>query len=348
MNTMEHASDSPSPPHKLCIACMSPIHPDATACLHCHSAQSPSAGRWARVGTFLKWIGGITAVLSLVLTMDQVGKLFKQFGLRQEAISELVQVGNMQRDHLDYAGAWQSYQKALELNPGHQAARDEQIQLAMVWLRNIRVTKGRETMTDVVTPLIPVLGHGVVRTEGRRKADLLAHLGWAEFLRWRDGNRMFQPGQYYQQALELDPTNAYAHTMLGHWLLWQDSQLEQANAHFAQALTAATDSVRPDVRRLQLAALFNSRTPEGEAEALKMAHEMQTQNEPMTSSMKNMILSLYYQSLRTPKAFERLLSILAPAEHLTMVQRLTAEFEPESNQYKRAQRLITRLQEAIE
>ncbi len=64
-------------------------------------------------------------------------------------------------------------------------ARKAQEDLAMVWAENIRVPEGK-TFSDYVDKLIPVLTRGTRDAKGSRKADLLAHLGWAYFLKSRD------------------------------------------------------------------------------------------------------------------------------------------------------------------
>ena len=93
------------------------------------------------------------------------------------------------------------------------------------------------------------------KARGPRKADLLAHLGWADFLRWREGQRQLDPADRYRQALAVDPSNVYAHAMLGHWLLWSSDSVVDANRHFDAALQSGRE--RPFVRRLQLAGLGN-------------------------------------------------------------------------------------------
>ena len=60
------------------------------------------------------------------------------------------------------------------------AIRTAQEDLAMAWLRDVRVPSGSR-FSDVVDPLAAVVTRGIVSATGVRKADLLGHLGWAQF-----------------------------------------------------------------------------------------------------------------------------------------------------------------------
>ncbi len=267
-----------------CRACMSIIHPQATVCPQCQQAQT--VDRWHHVGTVFKWIGGVTAVLSLLLIVGQVRDLVKNVQRKQAALAELVSVGNLQREYGDYPAAWQSYAQALELDPGHERARAEQIVLAQVWLDNIRDSQSQSrTFTETVNTLLPALHRGVVRAKGARKATLIAYLGWADFLRRRDGQGGLDPAAHYHRALALDPENAYAHVMLGHWLLWPrggNGGLEEAQTHFKRALARVPvkdKAAKEALRELQLAALKNRHDPEFTAALLQVVNEMRIQQE---------------------------------------------------------------------
>ena len=94
-------------------------------------------------------------------------------------------------------------------------------------------------------------GAGLAAARGERRADLQAHLGWADFLRGRDGIAT-DPAALYRNALADDAGNVYAHTMWAHWLVWQGGKLE---GEVRQHLEAAARSPRehPWLRRMQFA-----------------------------------------------------------------------------------------------
>lgn len=56
---------------------------------------------------------------------------------------------------------------------------------------------------------------GANTSSGARKADLLAHLGWAYFLKQRDGDDSLRPETEYKEALTADADNPYANVFWG-------------------------------------------------------------------------------------------------------------------------------------
>src|SRR5262245_28022122 len=161
--------------------------------------------------------------------------------------------------------------------PRNDTVAQAQERLAMDWLDNIRVTEGKQTFTEIANTLQPVLARGAASSDNRRAANALAHLGWADFLRSREGAMGLDPPHYYRQAIERDPQNVYAHAMWGHDLLQRGGSVDEAKAHFAAAV--ATDEQRPYVRRIQIAALLWRDDPNLENELVRVANEMRTQGE---------------------------------------------------------------------
>jgi hypothetical protein len=246
----------------------------------------------SRIATVLKWVGGGTAVLSLVFGLRQLTTIISDARERQHQVTELIAMGRLQQEARDYSTAWASLGKAAELRANEPGVRSGQEDLAMAWLDDIRGSQESMPFTAIVDMLVPVLSRGVVAANGPRKADLLAHLGWADFLRWRDGQRSLEPAAWYRKALAADSQNVYAHAMLAHWTLWNDGNLENANGHFASALKSGRE--RPYVRRLQLAALANTSDGAGEVELLQVATDMRKGNEPMDPDGRDRIWNTYY------------------------------------------------------
>jgi hypothetical protein len=73
-------------------------------------------------------------------------------------------------------------------------------------------------------------------SNGSRRADLLAHQGWATFLLWRDGDRSLRPQDRYREALAIDADNPYANAMLAHWTLWTGDDVDEAVRLFGAGL----------------------------------------------------------------------------------------------------------------
>ena len=262
-----------------------------------------------RLSRLLKWVGGITAILSLIFAVHQALQLVSDVREQRRQITELYNVGKAQQGAADYEGAWASFERALKIaESGGKLAkltgqlstetitlREAQEDLAMEWVKNIARPEG-QTFSRIVDQLVAVLNRGASNATGVRKADLLAHVGWANFLRWRDGNRQLNPEQQYRQALEIDSANPYAHAHWGHWELWTgEASLEDAKRHFSAAL--ASGRARDYVRKIQLAALQNLGA-DGEGDVLAVVNEMRRNNEKIDPRTRNRAFGIYYSSCR--------------------------------------------------
>jgi hypothetical protein len=200
-------------------------------------------------------------------------RLYAHWQANREALGLLGQC-KVQEEAGDYAAAWECDARAAVAAPRNDTVAQAQERLAMDWLDNIRVTEGKQTFTDIANTLQPVLARGAASPDDRRAANALAHLGWADFLRSREGAIGLDPPHYYRQAIQRDPQNVYAHAMWGHDLLQRGGSLDEAKAHFANAI--ATGEQRPYVRRIQIAALMWRDDPDLQNELVRVANEMRT------------------------------------------------------------------------
>lgn len=236
-----------------------------------------------------KWVGAITAVLSLLFGVQKLVQTVAENNDRQRQIEELSEVARTQQQAGDYAGAWGSLESALksaesggtlarmigQLDAKTLEVRSAREDLAMEWLRNIRVSGG-QTFSDIVAKLLPSLSQGAASAQGARKADLLAHTGWAYFLRNRDSGGDTDPQRLYERALQADPSNPYAHAFSGHWLLWSRGSAETAQQHFAAALASGRE--KPFVRTMQLAA-YRNRGSDGDVPFVVVVADMMKNQE---------------------------------------------------------------------
>jgi hypothetical protein len=321
-----------------------------------------AAPRRKTVESLLKWVGAVTAVLSLIFGLYQLTQLVADARERQRQIEELQAVSQSQQTTADYEGAWATLEKALKvadagarfanllgkLSPEQNAVRAAQEDLAMRWLQDARATKGK--FSDLVDRLSPIVNRGVATADGARKADLLAHLGWGTFLRSRDGHSGLNPEPLYRQALEIDATNPYAHAYLAHWQHWKREALEEPRRHFAEAV--ASGRARPQVRRVQLAALKN-RGFEGEADFIAAVIDMRKNDEKLEPRTLNDLFAIYALACAgryDEQHFERLIARVPPAEQLTHYRALFYEAgETEIEEWQRPGRdacLATLLEQA--
>lgn len=240
-------------------------------------ATAPAAPAGGGTSRLLKTVAGITAVLSLALAARQVVVYATEYRARQQRRTALIATSQLQMQAGEFPAAWSSLNQALKSDPDDRLVRAAREDVAQAWLDHSRTGGGITSFSQLADTLSPVLTEGLLHSDSTRKADLLAHLGWADFLRWREGRRELKPAARYRESLALDPRNPFAHAMLGHWLLWEGDSLAAAREHFTQALGAGRAG--DYARGMQLAALSNRRTPPATMELLRVGNEMRTSGE---------------------------------------------------------------------
>lgn len=299
------------------------------------SGSAPAAPR-PTVEVVLKWVAAVAAVLSLIAGSFQVTRLFSDVRERKRLIAETLDVAQRQQSGGDFASAWATLETGLksadeggqfaklfgQLSDERRRLRLAQEDVAMAWLRNVRVPADRK-FSDVVDRLLPVLDRGVTAATGSARADRLAHVGWAYFLKSRDGAAGLDPASRYRAALEADPDNPYAHAYWGHWMLWQREPLAGALLHFDAA--ARNERARPYVRSIEHAALRVRSDAQSSAALLRLAATMRRNGESVSVTARNDVYSIYHSVVMngTPPAAE-LLAALPPAAHLELIDGLVA------------------------
>ena len=238
-------------------------------------------------GAVMKWVGGTTAVLTLLFALQRLATSVADTRVKRNRTSELLRVAGLQLADRRYDEAWGTLQQAETSNARGADVRAAQEDVAMEWLDNIRVTPSEGTFTDVVRKVSPALTRGTLASDVKRRADLTAHLGWADFLLWRDGRAELRPEDQYRRALALDSTNAYAHAMWGHWILWRNGSIDEAQSHFAAAI--ASGNHRQLVRGLQISALTNIRDSTAVGALTKVANEIQKSGESVSPDLRRRI-----------------------------------------------------------
>jgi tetratricopeptide (TPR) repeat protein len=306
--------------------------------------------------TPLKWIGVVTALLSLLLLLNQASKVYAEIRDRQRQVGELQAMADQQQRAGDFQEAWASLERAdttagqgsylarLASPPDaeRQIIQTAQQDLAMAWLERASAAGGTR-FSDTVDPLLPALTRGVETAAGRRKADLLAHLGWAQFLKSRDGGaEPIDPEPFYRQALDADPSNPYAHANWGHWLAWRRRPLEEAAAQFDAAL--ASGRVRPYVRTLQLAALQLAST--SQAAYLVAVADMVRNQEPVGPGVRNAVYGLYAGACDDDAQFDRLVAAVPAATQIAVIRALFFDVDFDPGREPQRDACLARLQEA--
>ncbi|MCM3903139.1 MAG: toll/interleukin-1 receptor domain-containing protein [Pyrinomonadaceae bacterium] len=269
----------------------------------------------------------VTGMAIVLVLASVIAFLFTSTRALKNEMADQLSVGRTQEQAHDYAAAWQTYDQAVQ----HIASRpmiqwfdrrvltevtNARTDVVMQWLRDVHLPSGKK-WSEVVDPLLPTLDEGIVGSEGSRRAEILAHRGWADFLRARDGRADLKPEVYYQHAIDVDPTNAYAHAMWGHWILWTRGSLNDADGHFRQALAGAEH--RPYVRGMQLAALRNRQGDESDLAQVRVANEMRLAHETLDAPLRRRLHTIFYFKLRPnrePKEWLKQLASIVPAGEL--------------------------------
>ena len=146
-------------------------------------------------------------------------------------VSELLEAARVAGESGNYSAAWDLYGRAEARGPGRDDVARGRQRLAMDWLDNIRVTAGKDSFTSIVDVVEPVLIRCATSAGAERAADCLAHMGWGDFLRSRDGAAGLSPVEHYRKALEQEPRNVYAHAMSGFEVNRTRGAIARARAH---------------------------------------------------------------------------------------------------------------------
>lgn len=232
-------------------------------------------------------------------------------------IETLLAEASAQRRRAQSLEALATLARARELAPDSETVRHTQDDVAMEWIRSVRVEGGKSSFGDAIKPALAVVDASLPTATGAHRADLLAHSGWASFLMWRDGNRQLDPAEWYREALSLDPQNPYANAMLAHWILFREDDVPRAAALFDTAVRAgrALDAVRT----LQWAGYGNSSTPAANAERVRLADAMRRGGEKLNMAQAQALWSPYYFATLSGRDRERqaLLTALPPDDHIS-------------------------------
>lgn len=271
----------------------------------------------------MSWVAAATALLTLLFALQQLVSWVGGWHAEKRRIAELVAVAAEQRASRHYAEAWASLDQAAQIDADNEVVDGTQEDLAMDWLRNARVRQGEQTFTELVKPLLPVLERGVLQAQASRKADLLAHAGWADFLRWREGARDLLVDAHYQRAVAVDQNNPFAHAMWGHWVLFTGNDLDAARQHFNAALKSGRE--RAYVHSLQLAAVLNQNGNEADEELLRIANEMRAHNDEMAADTRRSVFRrICLSDVRFAQGWVRSSTRIQPQDEIATVQWLNA------------------------
>jgi hypothetical protein len=264
------------------------------------------------------------------------------------AADDLVAAAAAQQRRNQYPEALATLARARDAAPDSPTVRAAQEDVAMEWIRSVRVENGNASFGEAIKPALDVVDAALPSATGTRRADLLAHTGWATFLLWRDGDRRLDPANAYQEALSIDPGNPFANAMLAHWALFRDDDAVAAAAqYFATALKAgrALDTVRT----LQWAAYSNADSnPDAVAERVRLANAMRVGGEQLNVRQAQALWGPYYFATASARERDRtvLLDALPPDDHISTLNWAFAEYAAKDESRRRTVRYYIALLQA--
>lgn len=265
----------------------------------------------------LAWVGGLTAILTLFFSLRDFTGFFTSTSGRRQEVETLLATAALQKEHGQFAAAWNALAQADTMGQLGDKVTMAREDLAMRWLEDGHGGGADNSLSGLADLVSPVLAKGAATATGHRKADLLAHLGWAEFYHWRGGAREAHPEDYYRQSLGTDPANPYGHAMLAHWILWNHQSLDSARSHFAAALIS--DSSRVFVRSLEIGGYSSLQSPAGNIELVRVVAEMQQRKEMVSEEARKALWDLHWSCFVTTLAecdAAKLRGGISAAEHL--------------------------------
>jgi hypothetical protein len=235
-------------------------------------------------------------------------------------VDALISASALEVQLQDYPSAWRTLGQAAQINPASAKVHAAQEDVAMAWLENIHA-RDDQGFSDVVKKLESALTRGVASApSSSRKADLMAHLGWSQFLLWRGRKAKSDPAKVFAEAIKIDVNNPYAEAMWGFWILYPESgTLEDAQRHFSLALT--TGRQRAYVRNLQLTALMNAGSEPSSNHALidyemiRVANEMRKEHVVVDPGNQDKFLAIYFFNMLHPDE-SKFIRVIPPGEHL--------------------------------
>lgn len=239
---------------------------------------------------------------------------------QRKTLERLFKEATMQQESGHYEEAWKILAQAQTIAPNKAEVHEKEARLAMTWLENAWISNGEGSFSAIVDTVLPALSQCSTSAKKIHAADCLAHMGWGDFLKFRDGQRGLKPEELYQRALALDPDNPYAHVLWGFHLLTSKGSPEEAKEHFERALASGRE--RPYVRQMQLAAWLYNKGNSGEDEAIRVVNDMRRKDEPLLAGDEGSTVrwsnlwNVYYDRIIYGHDQHAFLSVLSPSDHV--------------------------------
>lgn len=303
------------PAQKLCIACKEPIPADAAVCFHCQTRQVPQKEPGSK--RLLAKIGIVTTVIGLITGLSGLMGPLKGWWKQGHQSRALLVTAQRQQELGEYSAAMDTLDEILRATPGDKQALHARLDIAMAWIEEMRIPRhGVDEIApqarEIFDRLSPVLEGGISTAKGYRAADVVAHLGWLNFLKAKIIGQGGIMESHFREALRMDPNNVYANAMMGEWDLQPPANLEEAKTHFATALKSG--KAKSFVRACQLEGMIYNEEPGVRAELIRVANQMRKDNDPISDDDKSRIHGNFSMVVGTNAELRDVVSAVPPDE----------------------------------
>ena len=219
-NSIKLSSNREEKVNYKCIACREIIQSGAIICPHCGKTQKKAA--WNQIGTVLKWIGGITAVISLLSTAINFFQLMERQNDRDLAVERHLRAA--ERFLIDNypLHALTQIEEALKINPNHTGALEKQTEYVMQSLRSLSVRSSGDYIRKMALKYRPILESMIGNENNKKASDAMAHLAWCYHFIW---DREYLPliGPLLSRSIKMDKYNVYANVFWANLCLGQNT-----------------------------------------------------------------------------------------------------------------------------
>jgi hypothetical protein len=264
-------------------------------------------------------IGIASGLIGYLTTGAQFFSDIEEYFQGRSELHSLIAAADDRLAQADYEAAWRANAKARQVAPRNAAAGGQQARIAMKWLENVHLSSsgGPQHFSDVVDPLKAALVERLAGTHGREKADVHAHIGWANFLRYRDGGPKSDIGEEFDAAIREDPDNLYGHVMRGFWILWEGGPIDKARGDLDLALRSSTDPAFSD--GLITAGLTNITSDDFMAAAIEYADKIRIAGRSIDERTKGRLIWYYTICLHDRNRLATIGRTLPPAEQILLL-----------------------------
>ena len=279
-------------------------------------AKSGRIRRLAKsISAIIAAIGIVSAGIGYITNGAQFFSQIEDYFYGRSELRTLIATADDRLARGDYEAAWAASTKARQLAPRDSDAAAQAGRIAMKWLENVHLSSaaGPKTFGEVADPLKAALIERLPATKGRENADIRAHIGWANFLRFRDGRPQADIVEEFDAAIVEDPENSYGHVMRGFWRLWT-GEIEKARPDLDIAMRSSADPAYSD--GLIMAGLTNNTSDAFQVAAIEYANKIRVAGRDIDEHARGQLLWYYSMCLRNKVLLAAFEKLLPPSEHI--------------------------------